>query len=557
MTEKIVADIESTDANIKVVATENTMEKTTYFAAIALEKHLNSVSNEEITQYLKENNVIDTEIDTIINGLSKPIPKENLYRPEPEFRIYNEKGKVVGLDYISVANYLIKNHNFITFGDQIYYYKEGVYIIDWANTIVEKEIAEILINCGIVKLIDPIKQTVKAIKEIKLQNGSPFEKNPFELHENNLMCVKNGVLQFDFDKNNVTLLLHDPKFMFNEKLVVEYEEKEDTTEARKFIERLATKDGEKTFDKDKYEMLLQIPAHALLQRLLGITHKKSYLLFGETDSGKTSYLEHFLIDCIFGKDAVSNIDFADVVSDRKFDKHDLEGKYLNIFDDLANVSVKAASRFKAITGGGTIEIERKYSNSYKISKIPVFAFSANSFPKVTDVYGKDKAFWERWLLLKFENKFGKNPNFKREIKQYAKGFFKLVIEKMFEIYHNNGVLSGVDVSSVLIEEWKRENDAFEEFCYQNICDGEYASVSKTYNEFIEFYNQNGYEKNNKPRKESFSQLIHKKYNISPMKDNRKYVTIDGRTEQIRVYWGIALKSDIDKLPKTEIQQAIA
>ena len=85
-----------------------------------------------------------------------------------------------------------------------------------------------------------------------------------------------------------------------------------------------------------------------------------------------------------------------------------------LVDKLANIAGEPAkglfdpTLFKQITGEDTVMVERKYKDPYVTTIYAKMIFTANELPKVTE---DTNAFWRRWIVLEFPNRFQDDPDF--------------------------------------------------------------------------------------------------------------------------------------------------
>lgn len=151
----------------------------------------------------------------------------------------------------------------------------------------------------------------------------------------------------------------------------------------------------------------------LLLEIIGYTlypheypYHKAILLVGEGSNGKTTFLR--LIETILSKANVSSVSLCDLdPKTNRFSASDLYNK-------LANISSEPPKRqfdptvFKMLTGEDLVRMERKFRDSFYTHNYAKMIFSANELPQVTeDTY----AFWRRWIVIEFPNRFEPNPEF--------------------------------------------------------------------------------------------------------------------------------------------------
>lgn len=126
---------------------------------------------------------------------------------------------------------------------------------------------------------------------------------------------------------------------------------------------------------------------------------KFFFLAGfQPDSGK-SVLFNF-IQRLFPPEAVSNLPIGDLGG--RFESESLLTSRINISLDLPQepLSASAVAKIKQLTGGDTVEVQRKNKTSKKIDHPVKLVFAANH-----PIFLKkdDKAFWNRLIFLPFMN----------------------------------------------------------------------------------------------------------------------------------------------------------
>jgi phage/plasmid-associated DNA primase len=297
---------------------------------------------------------------------------------------------VSDLDYYEIAHALISEYHIITFNGKIFVYSDGFYTEN--KGLVEKDIIKILNNSGRSRsksYTDPTGQILHIIRCETLEQEFPFNNSK------DLVPVQNGVLKINFTSGNVTLIEDSPNHRFTYRLPVVFNPDADPSEIVKYLESLGC----------DIDLLTQIPAQALLS-MLGKNYKKSYLCIGEKNSGKTTFLD-MLNEQFFGEPNCSNIPL-DTLMNVRFEAAGLVGKLINIADELSNVRLEDLGKFKAITGGGHINIERKFCDSFSYQNKTILLFATNDFPPIQC---DDPAFWERWIVLQFPNSFPVDPTF--------------------------------------------------------------------------------------------------------------------------------------------------
>ena len=124
-------------------------------------------------------------------------------------------------------------------------------------------------------------------------------------------------------------------------------------------------------------------------------------------NGKSTFLNAVIK--FVGADNVSNVSLQQLASNR-FAAANLVGKLANICADLPTKRLEDTQLFKGITGGDTIQAERKFKTSFSFQPYARLLFSANRLPQSPD---SSEAFFDRWIIVPFGRRF---RGTKREVK---------------------------------------------------------------------------------------------------------------------------------------------
>lgn len=369
----------------------------------------------------------------------------NLQHRLPTLTWEGPKGKRV-LEHGTIAEYLRDRFSTVSFNKTLYVYDSGVFRPNTGD--LEARIREIInladVKCSITRETRDILAYTATYNRHLIY---PFNR------EKNLIPVANGVVRIDYLTGDIALLPHSPEFKFNYKLPVVYDPEADS---EAFHEEVLSQYVE---DQD-LPTLYQIPAQALLQAQGTKPYKKSYILQGSQDAGKTTYLEWLL--SLFGEENVSHASLHQLGMDR-FVYAVLEGKMLNSYDDLADVPLQNIGPFKTLTGGFDHQVERKHQQPYQSLIGAVHVFSCNAPPEVPEKVLYDSAFWSRWEYLHFPNCFEIDTTFKERYftRENLSGSFNKIIEMMVKI-HQEGLAVNHSPSEVK-EEWQTASDPFKKF----------------------------------------------------------------------------------------------
>ncbi|RLI84705.1 hypothetical protein DRP07_00345 [Archaeoglobales archaeon] len=355
----------------------------------------------------------------------------------------------------------------ICFNDIFYIYQNGMFIED------KGEIASFLKRALEKKGITR-KRMVRSIeREIlwRLKTKSMFREFPFNKLQTEFIPCKNGVL---WRKERI-LLPHSPAFGYTYRLNVNYNPDADCPKIRKFLSEV-TEDS---------SILYEIAASCLLQNP---RYHHAYMLVGDGSNGKSTYLD--MLTTFLGRENVSNISLQELCND-KFKAAELLGKLANIYADLPKKPIRNIGKFKMITGGDRFVVEKKFKDPFFMTNTARLIFSANELPEVNDA---TYAFWRRWIVVKFPNRFRPNPRLLEEItdEEELSGFLNEVLIYLAKI-EEVGV-KATDMIEKAMEEWmSRVNEVYafaKEMLIQD--PNSFESKDKIYAAYKKFCEENEY-----------------------------------------------------------------
>jgi len=156
---------------------------------------------------------------------------------------------------------------------------------------------------------------------------------------------------------------------------------------------------------DKWILLFEIIGYCLYPKY---DMHKAVMLVGDGRNGKSTYLS--LVKKILGRKNTTSVKLQDLIKE-KFAVAQLYHKLANIFADLPSEAIEDTGVFKILTGEDEITADRKFRDPITFVNYAKLLFSANELPKVSDM---TLAFWRRWLVVEFPNKFEINPKFFEE-----------------------------------------------------------------------------------------------------------------------------------------------
>ena len=345
------------------------------------------------------------------------------------------------------ADFLKAKYSVVYFNKMLYIYDDEQHIYHQQTNEMESHIRDTFKRFEVSGRLQSILIEIKT----HLTSMGCFYEYPFNRSIDEIP-VENGVVKIDYSTETVTLLPHDASHLFTYKLSIVYDPTIRNCDATFLLNRMVENPVIKT--------LIQIPAQALLQMQTGHAYKKAYLLQGEAHAGKTSYLK--LLYALFGDEFTTAISLQQLCDDR-FVGGSLEGKLLNIYDDLEDVALEVVDQFKTLTGDCRHGIERKYEGRYTGRVTAVHIFTCNYPPEYPEKIRRDAAFWARWEYIKFPFAYPVNPNFYTEwyTPSRLSSFFNLILAMMIYI-RKKGLISNSEVQDVMMN-WNINSDPLYDF----------------------------------------------------------------------------------------------
>ena len=434
--------------------------------------------------------------------------------PRDLFASVNPKSGAVRLIYTTIADWIIATLKTITYRRTIYVYDRGRGIYRANDGDIEQLVQEIADRCGFTGRISTAKrEVISYILDQEIAREYPFNSYP------GIPCA-NGVVVFDFETGTRSLVPHSPEYRFTYRLPVAYDPAADPSEIRRVLASWA--------DEGRYDVLLQIPAQAILQAVVtGKPFKKSYIIHGDTNGGKSSYIE--LNRRTFGSENIARVMLQQIGNDR-FCLANLEGKLFNVYDDLDDVPLQNSSVLKAITGDDTHYVEKKGIDAYEARIFAVHLYTCNRPPSTPERVQNDAAFWGRWEFVTFPNYFEVNPKWYDQVLTPAtcSAYFNLVLEMALSIYQA-GELPVKSSAYEVRDSWQINSDPLYKFITENMDRSEAGYVLKedAYAGFLNFARTENVPPSKIPATlETFAKAVFK-YGFAPAR-----VRVDGARAQV-------------------------
>lgn len=359
------------------------------------------------------------------------------------------------LHFDKIALKALETLNTISYKGQIYVNINGYY--ESTEEIVMKEITRIINGIRKGSFSSGIKNSSANVLH-NILYFNPIMDYPFN-NENMAIPFKNGIVLLDFENKTKKLIPHSPEYKFNYMLQTDYKEDADPKPINDILME---------YSPEHVDELYQLPAQALMQMLGYGPFKKCYLLQGNRDAGKSSYIE--LLLRAFGKRNRCDVSLEMLnPKENKFAMSSLEGKMFNIHDDMTYFSMKDTGTIKDLTGSYTKEIEKKGMQRYGADIRAVHCFACNKPPKYDEEIKKDIAFWERWVYIYFPNRFEKLLTFYDDnfTPDNLSGFLNKVLDYVLDIGHDKKLVCNYNYAEIRAT-WAKCADPIYRFINENM-----------------------------------------------------------------------------------------
>ena len=405
-----------------------------------------------------------------------------------------------------IADHLIKTYCIVSANYISYLYINDRYYEDKHR--LARDIVKILKDNGYsdARKVEPIVRDIL----FRIKNDTlKFKEFPFNKKSEYLIPVANGVIE----RRNLRILLpKSPVWGFTYALPVKFDPAASAKPIKDFIDSIVTEEDRR--------LLVQVPAQALMQNS---NYQLSYLLTGDGSNGKSTYIR--LLAKLVGEQSTTAVSLQELMENR-FATANLQGKLFNLYADLSKKSLGDTGKFKVLTGGDQLTAEKKYADSFLFRNKAVFVFSANELPQVDD---GTFAFWRRWAVIPFPNKFEPSVKFEEKllVPENLSGFLNLIIEDMNRV-EEMGIYRSSKVDEIM-ELWKTRSNSAYAFIRSRIrkVANDWIPKNILWNEYNRFCTDNDFTEVSKIK---FRQQLEKDYAITEtyiVKDRAREVVFKG------------------------------
>lgn len=351
--------------------------------------------------------------------------------PNDENNFFGEKGKFL---FDIFSKYLKDKYNIIKIDNELYCYNNGIYEKD-SN--LEKNMIDIIPNLKNNQRLEVLKYLYIICEDKKRDTRG-------------LIAFANGI----FDVEQSKLLPFNPEIVITNKIPWNYKPMAQSELMNTTLNKFTCNDKN---------------IRTLIDEVIGYTFYsknelgKSFIIIGDKANGKSTFLKIMMY--LLGENNISALSLEDITNSR-FRLYEVNGKLLNIGDDIGSSYIPESEIFRKVVTGDVIVAEKKGKDPIKFNCYAKFLFSANEIPKIKDPTG---ATARRIIIIPFKNSFTQankdyNPYFLDKIKnpECMEYLIKVGIEGLKRVLKNKG-FSETQETQQLLKEFNENNNPVIEY----------------------------------------------------------------------------------------------
>lgn len=271
----------------------------------------------------------------------------------------------------------------------------------------------------------------------------PEELNP----DDDLINVANGLL----DWRTGQLKPHTPERLSTIQIPVEYHPEAKCPRIQQFLKDV--------LPADAIPAMLEWAGYLLVP---STRFEKAAMLVGSGANGKSTLIN--LLTVFVGQENTVSIPLQELEESR-WAGAELYGKLANFCADLSPRRVQSSETFKKVVSGDELFAERKNQDPFKFRPFAKLMFSANEPPGSDDV---SQAFYRRWLIFHFPNKFKHGQNADENIIQRItapeelSGLLNLALEGLRRLHRQRRFSEGASMRQAF-SDYKAATNPLEAF----------------------------------------------------------------------------------------------
>ena len=416
---------------------------------------------------------------------------------------------------------------------------------------IEHELTKLTEELSITETPSKRNQTLKYFETMK--PAIPMKE--FDIIPNTINIL-DGILKLDTKKWEWKFIPHEklkkPLKTFIQ-FPIKHDEKAECLQIDQFLTDI--------FGFENVPLIYEMIAYIFMSH---VKFQKAFNLYGPPQSGKTTFIE-FLIKFIKGTDIenriVTDLSLQDLNKDYLF--VNLQGKVLNIHDDLEKTEITTSDKFRISVTNEYLWANKKYVPELLNWKNRVkHVFSCNRLPKISKDTGNE--FWRRWVLIECFKEFKDKDKMIYEDEQDPNILERkpFILEKICTLKEFSGVLNKVKEAWIELAKrkgfpkewnntehvknlWQMDIEPCKLFVDEHCEIGENKKIFR-----VNYYDFN--EKVNQYRKDKgFGEKSLNAVTKSLRRINKKIErNTDRRNRSTSLYYGIRIKEDSPYCPST-------
>ncbi|MGC8622285.1 MAG: DNA primase family protein, partial [Caldisphaera sp.] len=379
----------------------------------------------------------------------------------------------LGEEYLQpgkIAEWLLSHYKFATTEDEdqsIFLYSEkGIWEKEIVDPTIKKELTIIYGGKLTGEKFNNVKLNIQAKTYV---SRSEFSSAIKQVDNEILINVRNGVLHYP----SMKLTEHSPDYYFFSRLEIDF--KPDAPTPEKFLDFLGTISLP---NEENFVNLLEAFAYPLLP---GYPIQRAIALIGAGQNGKSTFLK--AMETFYGEKYISHLtmqQLSSAIEGQPFALTRIIGKIANIADDLPSKPVRDVGYFKQLTGGSSVEAERKFGSRLSFVNTAKFYFAANQMPAVSE---DTIAFYRRFLFIEFSNIIEK-PRDQKEImneicsEQEKSGLLNLLLLFVIPKLLKNNDFSFAKNVDEIAEQYQKHSNTAQLFCEKRLEYDPESSIKK-------------------------------------------------------------------------------
>ena len=398
-----------------------------------------------INKYILEDPLPERELETILRD--EAFLKESFYKG----------GK---LQYEPLAKYMIENEHIVLINDELHIYKDGIYVND------KKEIERTMLKY--------INNSTRTPRQEALAYLEMLCRNVIRTSEY-YIAFENGI----YNLQTKEMTDFDKKYIITNKIRTNYNPEAYSEVMDNTLDKICC------YDEELRNLIEEMIGYCLFRRN---SFEKAFILTGNGANGKSTLLE--VIEQMIGEENISSVALEEL--DERFKTYQLEGKLVNIGDDISNNYIEDNSTFKKLSTGQKVNVERKGKDPYDLENYSKLIFSANELPRINDL---TDALKRRLVFVPFNAKFSKkdkdyDPFILDKLTQpeALEYLLKLAVDGLHRLIENNG-FEVPKQSLKLWEEYEEINNPVVAFLNEFNIDGD--KVDDVYLKYTTWCSQSG------------------------------------------------------------------